>query len=219
MANNKPNSIWNDLKLLNALIEAVHSGPSFDRIAILLSKEFGVSVTPGCVSGKVGRLRKAGMVFPERISYIKNNTVAQEVKEAVRRDIKDGYSRSVIAERNGVSPKYVKGQREAIRNESDISDGRRQENKDRHKSFLQKEDELPERIPVAPVAIIIPFETPARRQPHSQRTCEFLTGNKKPWLRCDNPTAHHTSWCNEHGRKVFVVWPPKNYQHEDQKYG
>ena len=220
LANNKPDSIWNNINLLNALIDASQNADmSFDRIAAQLTADFKLPVTPGAVSGKIGRLRKAGMVFPERFSFLKDNKVSDATKQAVRQDIRDGcFSRSVIAERNGVSPKYVKGQRDAIRNEEDIINRRINRTPKPYKKIEIEPPVLQSPPPPPPVpAIIIPFEPPPRRAPIGNRTCEFLEGKKKPWLRCTEPTAYHTSWCDKHGKIVFIVWPPA--KEKERNYG
>lgn len=220
MANSK---FWDDQRIVDALIEVIKKGYSNVDAANKLNAEFNTQITDNAISGKVNRLKKAGVILANRSSL--RSPVVPSVRDHVIQDIVDGYPVDVIKGRNGVSHFYVWTKRKELIASGIIPETSSRRIKRPPAPRIVKEPPVKQPVPpkarpeVHVSAVIIPFEAPARRQPTNIRQCEFLTGNKKPWLQCDKPTAYHTSWCNEHGKKVFVVWPPKNYQIEGQKYG
>jgi hypothetical protein len=241
-------SVWDDPKLLDELIDAVANGHSYTLIAEILSKKFNVSLKKGAIAGKVSRLKEDGIVFPEREPAFTGRYLDEAVRDAVHQDIKSGYPLSIIAKRNGVSESYASRQRGKLINNGvpivlpvqahraapkprKVKEPRERTVKEPKprtvKAPVVKKPDPPAVQPVQVVvapppvqAVIIPFEVPpAKKATTSKHRCEYLDGPAKPWIRCDNPTAYHTSWCDEHGKIVFNVWPPKSHQEKEQRYG
>lgn len=43
----------------------------------------------------------------------------------------------------------------------------------------------------------------------SIKVCAWVGGATGPDRKCEDPTVYGTSWCNDHGRRCFVSWPPR----------